>query len=114
MSKLLKKQREDLGRDLKEVAAHTRIKESCLRSIEEEDYDKMPIEVYTRGYIKEYAKYLGMPIDPALVPYEIYLEVKLTTKGKKVPLKVLRKKKNSRLLRERTNAWMYARKSIFP
>jgi cytoskeletal protein RodZ len=83
MSKLLKKQREDLGRDIKEIAAHTRIKESCLRSIEAEDYDKVPPEVYTRGYIKEYAKYLGMPIEPALAPYEKYLEVKAAAKGKK-------------------------------
>jgi len=83
MSKLLKKQREDLGTDIREVAARTRIKESCLRSIEDEDYEKLPIEVYTRGYIKEYAKYLGLPVESALAPYEKYLEMKRGSKGKK-------------------------------
>jgi cytoskeletal protein RodZ len=83
MSKLLKKQREDTGTDISEVAARTRIKVSCLRSIENEDYDKLPIEVYTRGYIKEYAKYLAMPVESALAPYEKYLEMKQGIKGKK-------------------------------
>jgi cytoskeletal protein RodZ len=83
MSNILKKQREDIGTDIKEVAASTRIKESCLRSIEDEDYEKLPIEVYTRGYIKEYAKYLGLPVESALAPYEKYLEMKRGAKGKK-------------------------------
>ncbi len=76
MSTLLKKQREDLGKDISDVAAITRIKESCLRAIEDEDYDKLPVEVYARGYIREYAKYLGVAADNALAPYEKYLEIK--------------------------------------
>jgi cytoskeletal protein RodZ len=76
MSKLLKKQREDTGTDISEIAARTRIKASCLRSIEDEDYEKLPIEVYTRGYIKEYAKYLGLSVESAMAPYEKYLEIK--------------------------------------
>jgi len=83
MSKLLKKQREDTGTDISEIAARTRIKASCLRAIEDEDYEKLPIEVYTRGYIKEYAKYLGLSVESALAPYEKYLEMKQGIKGKK-------------------------------
>jgi cytoskeletal protein RodZ len=83
MSKLLKKQREDLGKDIKEIAADTRIKASCLQSIEDEDYEKLPPEVYTRGYIKEYAKYLGLPTETILAPYEKYLEMQGGAKEKK-------------------------------
>ncbi len=83
MSKLLKKQREDLGKNIKEIAANTRIKKSCLQSIEDEDYEKLPPEVYTRGYIKEYAKYLGLPTETILEPYEKYLEMQGEAKGKK-------------------------------
>ncbi|MGO9378789.1 MAG: helix-turn-helix domain-containing protein [Dissulfurispiraceae bacterium] len=75
MSKLFKTTREDIGSSLREVAKHTRIKESCLVAIEEEDYDKLPVEVYTRGYIKEYAKYLKLPTDAGIEPYEKYLEI---------------------------------------
>ncbi len=83
MSKLFKKTREDLGKDIKVIASHTRIKESCLRAIEDEDYEKLPIEVYTRGYIKEYARYLGLPLESGIEPYERYLETKESAKQKK-------------------------------
>jgi cytoskeleton protein RodZ len=100
MSKLLKKTREDLGKDIKAIAAYTRIKESSLRAIEDEDYGQLPIEVYTRGYIKEYARYLGLPIDSGLEPYDKYLEAKEASKLKKtqpvpeVPVVDLKKEKN--------------------
>ncbi len=82
MSGILKERREALGRDIREIAQVTRIKGSYLRSIEEEDYGKLPVEVYTRGYIKEYAEFLGIPSDTALNPYERYLENKRAAKGK--------------------------------
>lgn len=74
MAKSLKEQREKLGRELKEVARITRIKVSYLKAIEEEDFAKLPVEVYTKGYIREYAKFLGYPSDAAIAPYEAYLE----------------------------------------
>ncbi len=76
MSKLFKVKREKLGKSLSEVASSTRIKEICLVAIEEEDYDRLPIEVYARGYIKEYAKYLNLPVGEGFSPYEAYLEMK--------------------------------------
>ena len=80
MSKLFKVKREKLGKSLREVASSTRIKEICLVAIEEEDYDKLPIEVYARGYIKEYAKYLNLPVAEGFSPYEAYLEMKKVPK----------------------------------
>ena len=74
MSKLLKERREELGKELQAIAEATRIKGAYLRSIEEEEFDKLPVEVYTRGYIKEYAESLGIPADVALEPYEKYLQ----------------------------------------
>jgi cytoskeletal protein RodZ len=74
MAKPLKEQREKLGKDIKEVARITRIKASYLKAIEEEDFAKLPVEVYAKGYIREYAKFLGYPSDAAIAPYEAYLE----------------------------------------
>jgi cytoskeleton protein RodZ len=85
MSKLFKIKREKLGRSLQEVASSTRIKEICLVAIEEEDYDKLPIEVYARGYIKEYAKYLNLPVGEGFSPYEAYLEMKKGPKQSVTP-----------------------------
>ncbi len=73
MSKLLKERREELGKELQAIAEVTRIKGAYLRSIEEEEFEKLPVEVYTRGYIREYAEFLGIPADIALEPYEKYL-----------------------------------------
>jgi hypothetical protein len=86
MSTVMKKLREDLNRDVKEIAATTRIKESFLKAIENEQYEKLPIEVYARGYIKAYARYLGMPFEKALEPYERYIEAKQGLKEKKKPV----------------------------
>ncbi|HMK56147.1 MAG TPA: RodZ domain-containing protein [Dissulfurispiraceae bacterium] len=85
MSKLFRKKREELGRDISEVAAATRIKETSLAAIEEEDYDKLPIEVYARGYIREYAKYLGVPADEGLASYKEYIDKKIARKEPNEP-----------------------------
>lgn len=74
MAKLLKEQREKLNKELNEIARITRIKASYLKAIEEEDFAKLPVEVYTRGYIREYARFLGVSPDVAIAPYETYLE----------------------------------------
>jgi len=73
MSKLLKERREELGKELKVIAQVTRIRGEYLRYIEGEYFGKLPVEVYTRGYIREYAAFLGIPADIALEPYEKYL-----------------------------------------
>jgi cytoskeleton protein RodZ len=83
MSTEMRKIREDQAKDIKEIAGATRIKESYLKSIENELYDKLPQEVYARGYIKGYAKYLGVPVETALEPYEKYLALKFAPKEKK-------------------------------
>ena len=49
MSKFLKERRIELGKELKEIASTTRIKGAYLKSIEEEEFDKLPVEVYTKG-----------------------------------------------------------------
>ena len=80
MSKLFKIKREALGKSIGEVAESTRIKEICLVAIEEEDYGKLPVDVYARGYIKVLAKYLSVPIEEAIAPYEAYVEMKKSPK----------------------------------
>lgn len=82
MSKFLKERRKELGKELNEIAAVTRIKGAYLKSIEEEEFDKLPVEVYTKGYIREYSEFLGIPSEIALEPYENYLHDKRAGKEK--------------------------------
>jgi cytoskeletal protein RodZ len=70
---LLRSERERLGKDLKEVAQVTRIKYSYLKAIEEADFKNLPARVYTRAYIRDYAKYLGVSPDSTIEDYERFL-----------------------------------------
>jgi hypothetical protein len=46
--------------DLSEVEAATRIRTRYLRAIEDEEWDVLPGGVYTRGFIRTYATFLGL------------------------------------------------------
>lgn len=46
--------------DLEEVEAATRIRARYLRAIENEEWDVLPEGVYTRGFIRTYASFLGL------------------------------------------------------
>lgn len=56
----LKSEREARGFSLAEVAAETRVPESSLRSIEEDRLDDLPGEVFVRGFLRAYARCVGL------------------------------------------------------
>lgn len=82
MGNEFEKRRLDLGKDIKNVAGLTRIKESYLLAIEKDDFKELPVEVYTKGYIREYAKFLGIPSEGPIANYDRYLEDKKGPKKK--------------------------------
>ncbi|MCX7794233.1 MAG: DUF4115 domain-containing protein [Thermodesulfovibrionales bacterium] len=57
---ILKEKRLAKGISLEKVASDLKIKVSFLRAIEEEKFDIFPADVYTIGYIRSYAIYLGL------------------------------------------------------
>lgn len=48
------------GVSLEEAAAATRIRRSALQALESDDFDALPASVYTRGFLVNYARYLGL------------------------------------------------------
>ena len=54
----LRARREQLHLDLGEIHRRTRIRH--LEQIEAEAFDRLPPEVYVRGYVVQYAKALGV------------------------------------------------------
>ncbi len=48
------------GIDLREAAQQTRISIHYLKALEEEDFSKLPGEVFVRGFLKNYGKFLGL------------------------------------------------------
>lgn len=69
VGELLKKAREESGKDLKEISEILKIRYDYLRAIEEGDFKQLPEEVYIKGYIREYAELLHINPETALSAY---------------------------------------------
>jgi cytoskeletal protein RodZ len=65
----LRDAREDLGVSLAEAERETRINRRYLEALETEDPAAMPPAVYTRGFIRTYAQYLGLNPETMLDAY---------------------------------------------
>ncbi|HSB04276.1 MAG TPA: helix-turn-helix domain-containing protein, partial [Thermodesulfobacteriota bacterium] len=81
--KCLKKERESRNLNLEEVSQSTRIKEPILRAIEEDRYDRCPPSFYVKGFLTNYARYLG--IDPK----DIILKYQELNKASAPPMKTV-------------------------
>lgn len=55
----LKKIRSEYRISLSEVAKHTKIRIKYLEYLENGEYEKLPAEVYVRGFVRSYASFLG-------------------------------------------------------
>ncbi len=65
----LRSAREARDLDLRDAAQQTRISINYLKAIEDEDFAKLPGEVFIKGFLKNYARYLGLPEDEVLKRY---------------------------------------------
>jgi len=62
----LKKARKRLGLDLLEVELSTKIRTKYLEALEADDYNSLPADAYTKGFISRYARLLKMDEDKVL------------------------------------------------
>ncbi len=65
----LRQAREERGITLSEVAEQTRISSLYLESIDNDDYRLLPGGIFNKGFIKSYAKYVGLDEQEALISY---------------------------------------------
>ena len=56
----LKHARETQGLSLEQLASVTRIQLKYLQAIEEEQFTALPAQVFTKGFVRTYARSLGM------------------------------------------------------
>ncbi len=61
--------REQRGLTLSEVAEHLRIRSVYLAAIEEENWSALVAPVYTRGFLRTYARYLTLDPEEAVAEY---------------------------------------------
>ena len=57
----LREQRIIKGLTLEQVSLATKIRASYLLAIEKGEYQKLPASTYIHGFVRNYAKYLGLP-----------------------------------------------------
>jgi cytoskeletal protein RodZ len=64
IGEVFKKRREELGLDLLKISGDLRIRSEYLKAIEEDDIQRLPPDVYAKGYVRAYARLLGLDPEP--------------------------------------------------
>ncbi len=65
----LREAREERGISISEVAEQTRISSLYISSIEKDDYKPLPGGIFNKGFVKSYAKFIGIDEHEALQDY---------------------------------------------
>jgi DnaJ-class molecular chaperone len=74
--KALRQIRERMGIDLKTLSEETRVNARILQGIEEEVVEKLPPLVYLKGFLRAYARYLGLDPQKVIGDYLVLLSDK--------------------------------------
>ena len=72
-SQKLKMKRESLGLSPDDVFKKIRIRTRYIEAIENSEFDQLPDPVYTKNFIKTYARFLNIDENPVLQDYDAYL-----------------------------------------
>ncbi len=72
----LRREREMRGVSLEEISAATKIGVRFFKAIEDEDFSKLPGGIFTRSFIRAYARYLGLDEDPLIAEYQLAAKAK--------------------------------------
>ena len=65
----LRRIREKMGIALDDIAVTTRIQRPHLMALEEDNFDALPAEVYTRGFVSSYAEFLCLDVRKVAMDY---------------------------------------------
>ena len=65
----LKKEREQRGIGLDEIAQSTKIGTRFLHALEEEQFDHLPGGIFNKGFVRAYARHLGLDEEQAIADY---------------------------------------------
>jgi cytoskeleton protein RodZ len=65
----LKKEREQRGVTLEDISLNTKIGTRLLRALEDEKFDQLPGGIFNKGFVRAYARHLGLDEDQTLADY---------------------------------------------
>lgn len=72
LGRYLRERRAQRGMSIEELSARTRIGLPMLRALEEDDYPSLPVEVTVKGFLRSYARCLGLDEQEVLDRYQHY------------------------------------------
>jgi cytoskeleton protein RodZ len=72
----LQREREMRGVTLQEISAATKIGVRFLQALEAEDFAQLPGGIFTRSFIRTYARYLGLDEERVLAEYQLVAQPK--------------------------------------
>jgi cytoskeleton protein RodZ len=58
------------GKSLEEASRDTRVRSDYLDALEREEFDRLKGDVYVRGFLSSYARYLGLSPEKVIAAYE--------------------------------------------
>jgi cytoskeletal protein RodZ len=65
----LRKQREERGIELDAISKTTKISTRMLRALEDEHFDQLPGGVFNKGFVRAYARQVGLDAEEAITDY---------------------------------------------
>ena len=69
---MLKREREARGLTIKYIAAETKISETSLVAIENNEFEAFAAEVFVRGFLRNYARALSLSAEEVISSYEAF------------------------------------------
>ncbi len=65
----LRREREMRNISLDDIAATTKVGTRLLRALEDEQFDQLPGGIFNKGYVRQYAKFVGIDEEQAVTDY---------------------------------------------
>ncbi len=76
----LKLHRCDKDLSITKVASHLHLKDDVIEALENDHYDELGAPVFIRGYIVNYARFVGVPHEPLIACFDNVFEAKTNVK----------------------------------
>ena len=68
--RLLRSARESAGISVRDVSSQLRLDERTVTALETDDFTHLPAPTFVRGYLRGYARLLGVPVGPVMEAYD--------------------------------------------
>jgi len=81
IGELLRRERVSRNLDLEQISRETKISSRLLQAIEAEQFEKLPGGVFTKSFVRQYARYLGLDEEELVGELERLLEPPPTLEG---------------------------------